>query len=253
MRRIAIFLSLLSLAITAQAANPSSDEQHFVATLHLGATPQVHYLDANGKSIDYTNFAQQMHEGRRHYSITHDTEAGMAVLRLRPAGARAGEPGRFAFGRSDTFPPFELPSLRGSTQRLSDFHGHYTLVSFFFAECAPCIAEVPTLNAYALEHGDMNFVAITYENADTARQFVKERGLDWNVLYHGQALTDTLGVGIYPTLMLLDPAGRVAGSAVGMSMQDDPAKRLADLGSWVEQWKRAAASAQAPNGKPPSP
>jgi peroxiredoxin len=237
------------LANTAHAAHPSRDEQHFVATLQLGATPQVRYLDANGKPIDYAAFAQQMHEGRRHYSITRDTQAGMAMLRLRPAGARAGEPGRFAFGRGDAFPPFELPSLHGTAQRLSDFHGRYTLVSFFFAECAPCIAEVPTLNAYAREHGDMNFVSITYENADTARQFVQERGLTWNVLYHGQSLMDTLGIGIFPTLMLLDPSGRVAGSAVGMSMQDDPAKRLADLDSWIEQWKRAATT-QTTNGKP---
>jgi peroxiredoxin len=237
------------MSAAAHAENPAPDEMRFLAALQLGPTPQVRYLDANGKPIDYAAFAQHMHEGRRHYSITRDTQAGTAVLRLRPAGARAGEPGRFAFGRGDVFPPFELPSLRGNTQRLSDFHGRYTLVSFFFAECPPCIAEVPTLNAYAREHGDMNFVSITYENADTARQFVKERGLTWNVLYHGQSLMDTLGIGIFPTLMLLDPSGRVAGSAVGMSMQDDPAKRLADLDGWIEQWKRAAAT-QAANGKP---
>ncbi|MFC3651662.1 TlpA family protein disulfide reductase [Dyella humi] len=246
MRRISILILLLWLATAAHAANPSQDEQHFVASLHLGTTPQVRYLDANGKPLDYTAFAQQLSAGRRHYSFTRDSRAGMAVLRLRPPGAHAGEPGRFAFGRGDAFPPFELPSLQGGMQRLGDFHGRYTLVSFFFAECAPCIAEVPTLNAYAREHGDMNFVAITYEDAASARQFVKERGLVWNVLYDGQAVTDTLGVGIFPTLMLIDPSGRVAGSAVGMSMQDNPAQRLADLGGWIEQWKRASSSSAQP-------
>ncbi|RUL73689.1 TlpA family protein disulfide reductase [Dyella choica] len=249
MRRLTFLLSLACLTAITHAANVGQDEQPFLASLQLGATPRVQYLDANGKPLDYAAFALQMHDGRRHYSVTRDTQAGMAVLRLRPAGARAGEPGRFAFGRGDTFPPFELPSLRGATQRLSDFHGRYTLVSFFFAECAPCIAEVPTLNAYAREHGDMNFIAITFENADNARQFVSQRGLGWNVLYHGQALTDTLGVGTYPTLMLLTPDGQVAGSAVGTSMQDEPAKRLADLAGWIEQWKRAA-MAPPPDGKP---
>jgi peroxiredoxin len=246
MRRLPILISLLWLATAAHAANPSQDEQHFVASLHLGAAPLVRYLDANGKPLDYTAFAQQLSAGRRHYSITRDSRAGMAVLRLRPAGARVGEPGRFAFGRGDAFPPFELPSLQGGTQRLGDYQGRYTLVSFFFAECAPCIAEVPTLNAYAREHGDLNFVAITYEDAATARQFVKQRGLSWNVLYDGQALTDTLGIGTFPTLMLVDPNGRVAGAAVGMSMQDDPAQRLADLAGWIEQWKRASSSEASP-------
>lgn len=250
MRRLLLLLPLLCLAPIAHAASPHQDEQDFVTSLHLGPAPQVRYLDANGRPLDYTAFAQQMREGRRHYSITRDTRAGMAVLRLRPAGAHAGEPGRFAFGRGDAFPPFELPSLRGDTQRLSDFHGRYTLVSFFFAECAPCIAEVPTLNAYARQHGGMNFVAITYEDGDTARRFVLEHGLSWNVLYRGQALIDTLGIGTYPTLMLLDPSGRVAGSAVGISLQDAPAKRLADLGDWVEQWKKAHLEAPPLNGKP---
>lgn len=239
MRRLLILLSLIFMA-AAHATSPGQDEQVFIATLHLGATPQVRYLDANGKPLDYTAFAQQLNASRRHYSITRDSRANMAVLRLRPAGAHAGEPGRFAFGRGDLFPPFELPSLHGGMQRLGDFQGRYTLVSFFFAECAPCIAEVPILNAYAREHGDMNFVAITYEDAASARDFVKQHGSTWNVLYDGQALTDTLGIGVFPTLMLIDPSGRVAGAAVGMSMQDTAAQRLADLGGWIEQWKNAA-------------
>lgn len=246
MRLVPFMLLLVCFASAAHATTLSQDEQHFVASLHLGAAPQVRYLDANGKPLDYTAFAQQLSAGRRHYSITRDRYAGMAVLRLRPAGARAGEPGRFAFGRGDAFPPFELPSLQGGTHRLDDFRGRYTLVSFFFAECAPCIAEVPTLNAYARKHGYLNFVAITYEDAATARQFVKQRGLSWSVLYDGQALTDTLGVGTFPTLMLIDPSGRVAGAAVGMSMQDDPAQRLADLDGWIEQWKRASSSEAQP-------
>jgi peroxiredoxin len=232
----------LGLATPVRASSPGSDEADFLATLQLGPSPQVRYLDSNGKPLDYTAFAQQLH-ARRSYSIARDNQAGMAVLRLRPPGAHAGEPGRFSFGRGDAFPPFELPSLHGGTQRLSDFHGRYTLVSFFFAGCGPCIAEVPTLNAFARRHGDMNFVSITFDDADTARDFVNERGLTWNVLYHAQALTDTLGVGIYPTLMLIDPSGHVAGAAVGMSMSDDPDKRVADLSGWIEQWKQASSAA----------
>lgn len=236
---LAILPLLLALAVPLHAAAPSNDETNFLAALQLGQAPQVRYLDSNGKPLDYPAFAQQLH-ARRSYSITRDHQAGMAVLRLRPPGAHAGEPGRFSFGRGDAFPPFELPSLRGSTQRLSDFHGRYTLVSFFFAECGPCIAEVPMLNDYAREHGDMNFVSITFDDAETAQDFVHERGLTWNVLHNAQSLTDTLGIGIYPTLMLIDPSGHVAGAAVGMTMSDDPAKRLADLSGWIEQWKKAS-------------
>jgi peroxiredoxin len=237
---LASLLAILHIA-PLHAATSSDNETHFIASLQLGARPQVRYLDANGKPLDYAAFAQQLHQ-RRSYSMTRDSRAGSAMLRLRPAGAHAGEPGRFSFGRGDAFAPFELPSLHGDVRRLSDFHGRYTLVSFFFAECAPCIAEVPTLNAYASAHRDMNFVAITFEDGATAQDFVDQQGLRWNVLHHGQGLIDTLGVGTYPTLMLIDPSGHVAGAAVGMSMDDDPAKRVSDLSGWIEQWKRAAST-----------
>jgi hypothetical protein len=36
----------------------------------------------------------------------------------------------------------------------------------------------------------------------------------------------------------------VAGAAVGMSLSDDPVKRLADLNGWIEQWKQAVSSKQ---------
>jgi peroxiredoxin len=246
MRRNELFASLLTLALLSPlyASATDTNEQRFVATLQLGTSPQVRYLDAAGKPLDYATFAQQRVEGRN-YSVTKDSQAGAAVLRLRAPGAMEGQPGRYSFKRGDAFPPFELASLQGGTKRLSDFNGRYTLVSFFFADCAPCIAEVPTLNAFARMHGDMNVVAITYEDAATARRFVSERGLTLPVLHDGTSLTDTIGVGIYPTLMLIDPSGRVAGAAVGMSMRDDTEKRLSDLNGWVEQWKAASTSAGA--------
>ncbi|WP_052949839.1 TlpA family protein disulfide reductase [Dyella japonica] len=220
------------------AADAQNDESAFVASLQLGPSPDVHYLDAAGKPLGYAAFAQQLGQGRS-YSSTLDSKANAAMLRLRPPGATTGA-GRFSFGRGNAFPPFELPSLKGDTQRLSDLRGRYTLVSFFFADCAPCIAEVPVLNAYAHANGDMNFVAITFDDVDTARKFVADRGLTWPVLHDGQSLIDTLGVSIYPTLMLIDPSGRVAGAAVGMSMREGQDKQFADLTGWVMQWKKAS-------------
>lgn len=245
MRYAARFASMLAMACLAPSlhATPAQDdEQRFVATLQLGASPDVHYLDANGKPIDYAAFAQQLGTGRD-YSSTTDRQANAAMLRLRPPGTTTGT-GRFSFGRDSAFPPFELPSLQGGTLHSSDLRGRYTLVSFFFAECAPCIAEVPVLNAYAKANGDMGFVAITYEDADTARAFVDDRGFRWPVLHDGQALIDTLGVNVYPTLILIDPSGHVAGAAVGMTMRDGPDKQLADLTGWVQQWKKATSNAK---------
>jgi peroxiredoxin len=236
-RLVSVFAFALLLG-SLRVAHAQDDEQRFVSTLQLGPSPDVHYLDAAGKPLSYAAFAQQLGSGRN-YSSTADSKANTAMLRLRPPGSSTGA-GRFSFGRGSAFPPFELPSLKGDTVRSSDFRGRYTLVSFFFAECAPCIAEVPVLNAFAHAHGDMAFVAITYEDAAAARQFVADRGFNWPVLHDGQALLDTLGVSVYPTLMLIDPSGHVAGAAVGMSMHEGQDKQFADLTGWVQQWKKAS-------------
>jgi thiol-disulfide isomerase/thioredoxin len=241
--RLASMLALALLASSLHATPAQDDEQRFVATLQLGASPDVHYLDANGKPVSYAAFAQQLGAGRD-YSSTSDSKANTAMLRLRPPGTTTGT-GRFSFGRGSAFPPFELSSLQGGTLHSGDLRGRYTLVSFFFAECAPCIAEVPVFNAFAKANGDMAFVAITYEDADTARNFMHDRGLHWPVLHDGQALIDTLGVSIYPTLILIDPSGHVAGAAVGMAMRDGQDKQLADLTGWVQQWKKAASTSSA--------
>ncbi|WP_445144836.1 TlpA family protein disulfide reductase [Dyella sp. Tek66A03] len=225
-----LFLALFTAPL--HAAPGHDEEQRLVASLQLGSSPSVRYLDAAGAPIDYAAFARLLGDGKT-YSSTKDGEAGAAVLRIRTPG----QPGRFAFKRGDAFPPFELPALQGGTQRSGSYQGRYTLISFFFADCAPCIAEVPTLNAFARQHGDMNVVAITYEDAQTARQFASGRGFAWPILHDGQALIDTLGVSTYPTLILLDPTGHIAGVAIGMNMRDDEAKRLADMNRWIELWR----------------
>jgi len=243
--RITRLLALVALACTF-ALHAQPQDGTLSDPSQLGVTANTRYLDAAGRPLDYVSFKRQVDDGK-HYSSTRDTRAGEAMLRI--TGPVPGQRGiRLAFGRGDRFPPFELPVLDGGVRRLGDFHGRYTLVSFFFAECAPCIAEAPMLVAYAREHRDMNFVAITYEDAMDARRFATDRHFDWPILHDGQGLIDVLGVSVYPTLMLVDPDGHIAGAAVGMAMRDDQAKRLADLSGWIEQWKRAEPAGTAPNG-----
>lgn len=238
-------LSLMSLCC-APALHAQAQDTALADPAQLGVTANARYLDAAGRPLDAMSFMQQVKDGK-HYSSTRDTQAGAAMLRI--TGPAPGHRGiRLAFGRGDPFPPFELPMLDGGTRRLGDFHGRYTLVSFFFADCAPCIAEAPVLVAYARGHRDMNFVAVTYENAMEAKRFAADRHFDWPILHDGQGLIDVLGVSVYPTLMLVDPEGRIAGAAIGMAMRDDQAKRLADLTGWIDQWKRGAPVGAAPNG-----
>lgn len=43
---------------------------------------------------------------------------------------------------------FELPRLGGGRARLQDYRGKYLLLDFWATWCAPCILEIPELNAF---------------------------------------------------------------------------------------------------------
>lgn len=63
MRHASRLFGLFALALMffpLHAAESRSSEQGFVATLQLGPSPDVHYLDAAGKPLSYAAFAQQL-------------------------------------------------------------------------------------------------------------------------------------------------------------------------------------------------
>ncbi|MEB0032700.1 TlpA disulfide reductase family protein [Undibacterium sp. RTI2.1] len=60
---------------------------------------------------------------------------------------------KYAINAGDTFPPSTLKTLDEKTLDNRELTGRYTLVNFFFADCAPCIQELPLLNAFAEKIG----------------------------------------------------------------------------------------------------
>ncbi|HET6586453.1 MAG TPA: TlpA disulfide reductase family protein [Oleiagrimonas sp.] len=119
-------------------------------------------------------------------------------------------------------PRFSLPLVSGGKTNPASIKGATTLVDFFFSGCAGCIEELPALNAYAASHPHMHFLAITYDDANTAKIFVNKRHFAWPVAYNGQAYLDQLKVSVYPTLLLLDANGDVRAMHIGSMPFDSP-------------------------------
>ena len=49
-----------------------------------------------------------------------------------------------------TAPDFELPTLDGSTKKLSDFRGKVVVLNFWTKSCRPCLEEMPALADFFL-------------------------------------------------------------------------------------------------------
>ena len=82
-------------------------------------------------------------------------------------------------------PSFELTDLSGKIITLSGYKGHVVLLNFWSTLCAPCTAEMPSLNRLymALKDKGVIVIAVSIDSSDRlVRDFVREKGILFNVL-----------------------------------------------------------------------
>lgn len=169
------------------------------------------YHNAHGKQIDAATFAKAIKSGST-YSPAIDPAKKIVTLTLQTA---APEGNGLAIRTGQKLPDFHLPTLNHNVASPSMLVGKPTLVDFFFADCVACIEELPALNAYAAKHPEMNFLAVTFDDAKTARDFVRQRHFGWSVAYDGKPLVEKLGMQNFPTMLLLDAEGNLLTSYSG--------------------------------------
>ena len=176
----------------------------------LDASGDVVYQDANGDPIEFFEFAKYMAFG---YGFEKGESVDGATTRITFT-LQAELPRDLTLGAKITagqaFPPYSLVDMEGKLAGHEDLHGRYTLINFFFSECAPCIHEFPDLNNYAASNPDVNVLAVTFDSADDRRALLKKHPLSWRILSDADTLIQTLGIRSYPTFALVDPAGKLA-------------------------------------------
>jgi peroxiredoxin len=82
-------------------------------------------------------------------------------------------------------PSFELVDLSGKIVSLSDYRGNIVLLNFWSTLCAPCTAEMPSLNRLhlALKDKGLIVIAVSIDSTDRlVRDFVREKGIFFTVL-----------------------------------------------------------------------
>ena len=86
------------------------------------------------------------------------------------------------------------------------------LIEFWATWCAPCIQQLPHLNALADEFsGRVEFVAVTDESRDDVERFLAEREIRGAVgIDRDRSLFEAFGVSGIPRTVLVGPDGRVA-------------------------------------------
>lgn len=166
-------------------------------------------------------------------SVSPRTSAGPSALDHDRA-LLTGEMADFEY----TFPPRGASSVgfdhEGETISLADFRGKAVLVNFWATTCAPCLVELPSLDALEGDLGGRRFevvaVAADPRGPETARAFLDRLDIKNLKLYADPDLRFAFSVGgadVLPTSILYDAKGEEIGRIVGEAdWTSEEARRL---------------------------
>jgi peroxiredoxin len=112
-------------------------------------------------------------------------------------------------------PAVAVRDIKGEQLRLDDLRGRYILVDFWATWCAPCVAELPRVQAAYARYHDAGFevVGVSLDETKAAVvDFCRTRKLPWREVHNascGGDLVESFGVGSIPATFLIDPQGTI--------------------------------------------
>jgi len=238
MRALLLILTLLPGASRA-IADDEVTEARFRAAMNLPDRVALSYLDIECRPIDFARFAAGMREpGMTSKSIRSPDGRAATVFLHRRGGHECPSP----YAAVTEMPAFDLVDLAGKRVTSASLRGKPTLMNFYFSTCIPCILEVGPLNHYAASRRDLNILAVTFDEPDEARAFVKRFGFQWRVVPGARDFLDRMVVNRYPMMALFDAQGRLLGMRAGGAKDELEAATVEpSLRRWVDGLLRTAA------------
>jgi cytochrome oxidase Cu insertion factor (SCO1/SenC/PrrC family) len=231
-----LLMALAAVPVAAESRSLTEDD--FRRMLKLAPSVAVRYRSLDCRALDFAKFAEAMKESGVGSEIERAADGSSVTATIH----RRGTPScPSPYPPVTQMPPFDLRDLEGRRVTSSALKGKPTLVNFYFAKCVPCILEVGPLNRYAASRPDMNFLAVTFDEPDEAREFIRRFGFEWRVVPDARDFIDRMRVKNYPLMALFDAQGRLLGTKRGGARDEVAAAAVfPQLKRWVESLERGA-------------
>ena len=157
----------------------------------------------------------------------------------QPAEAAAPVQGLDRSNAGQPAPDLQMANADGAQARLADASGEPLLVNLWATWCAPCVAELPTLEALGKSEGAPRVIAVSQDMAPrgSVDAFIEQHGLSDLEVWHDPEMTLSAGLDaqVLPTTVLYDAQGREVWRYVGdLDWTSEEAARLIAEGQPAE-------------------
>lgn len=105
---------------------------------------------------------------------------------------------------------FSFTDTRGKTHSLASHSGKWVLVNLWATWCAPCLAEMPELEALSKARKDLVVLGLAADGQPARRvmQFADKLGVTYPVIAGNAAMAQQFGPKGYPTSILYNASGQ---------------------------------------------
>jgi thiol-disulfide isomerase/thioredoxin len=128
-------------------------------------------------------------------------------------------------------PDFQATTIAGAAISTSRLKGKVTLINFWFIKCAPCIAEMPYLNALVDKYGKekVNFLAFSRDAAPDIVKSLKKNPFHFEQIADAAPIIKERFRSIwgYPSTIVANQEGRIVAIFLGAKLESDPSVDVA--------------------------
>jgi cytochrome c biogenesis protein CcmG/thiol:disulfide interchange protein DsbE len=131
-------------------------------------------------------------------------------------------------------PSFSLKDADGRTVTLAGYKGKVVLLNFWATWCGPCKIEIQWFSDFEQKYKDRGFavlgVAMDEEGWEVVKPYIAKNKVNYRILAGDDATAQMYGgVDSLPTTFMIDAAGRIASTHVGLVSKSDYENEIVQL------------------------